>query len=255
MKIFRRIRQHLLSENKITRYLLYAFGEIVLVVIGILIALQINNQNDIQKTRVKELHYLNNIKTDLDLNMAELDKYIAKRNSCIVSANIIIDHFEGTPITDYSEFNEHCIKIYSWQKFYQNNNTFLELTNSGNLALISNDSIKNMLLNLESLYKVMKCEEEHFRFDTETLIYEPLYGLMDLNPLVLNYEYRVTGGRSGKNLPLNEDTFREYFKNTKLKNGFVMTVLEFSVINKMLSDMKSMSEQLVHIIDREIAKG
>jgi hypothetical protein len=78
---------------------------------------------------------------------------------------------------------------------------------------------------------------------------------MDLNPLVLNYEYRVTGGQSGKNLPLNEATFQDYFKNTKLKNGFVMTVLEFSVINNMLSEMKSMSEQLVQIINREIAKG
>jgi hypothetical protein len=45
IKLFRRIRQRLLSENKITKYLLYAIGEIMLVVIGILIALQINNAN------------------------------------------------------------------------------------------------------------------------------------------------------------------------------------------------------------------
>ncbi len=40
--------------------------------------------------------------------------------------------------------------------------------NSGNLALLSNDSIKNTLLNMESLYKIMKDEEAHFRYDPET---------------------------------------------------------------------------------------
>ena len=49
IKFFRKIRQKLLSENKFSKYLIYAIGEIVLVVIGILIALQINNKNDERK--------------------------------------------------------------------------------------------------------------------------------------------------------------------------------------------------------------
>ncbi|WP_273277430.1 DUF6090 family protein [Maribacter polysiphoniae] len=49
IKFFRRIRQQVLTENKFSKYLLYAIGEIVLVVIGILIALQINNWNEIRK--------------------------------------------------------------------------------------------------------------------------------------------------------------------------------------------------------------
>src|SRR6056297_275206 len=54
IKFFRRIRQKLLSENKFSKYLLYALVEIVLVVIGILIALQINNWNEEQKRRIEE---------------------------------------------------------------------------------------------------------------------------------------------------------------------------------------------------------
>jgi phage terminase large subunit GpA-like protein len=50
IKFFRRIRQKLLSENRFSKYLIYALGEIVLVVIGILIALQINNWNQEQQT-------------------------------------------------------------------------------------------------------------------------------------------------------------------------------------------------------------
>ena len=58
IKFFRRIRQRLLSENKFSKYLLYAIGEIVLVVIGILIALQINNWNEDKKNnRLEEAYY------------------------------------------------------------------------------------------------------------------------------------------------------------------------------------------------------
>lgn len=253
IKFFRKIRQQLVAQNRVSKYMIYAVGEIILVVIGILIALQINNSNDLKKTKARELHYLENIKTDLQINMLELDKYIETRTNCIQAANTILEHFEGKPITDPSEFNALGISIYSWQKFYQNNNTYQELLNSGNLALISNDSIKNKLMNMESLYKKMKSEEDHFRYDTEVLIYEPLYKLMDLNPLVNNFEYRVTEGKSGRNMILSENDFDAYLKNTLLKNGFVMTILEFNVMNGQMREMKKMSEELLVLIDNEIA--
>jgi len=70
IKFFRKIRQRLLTENKFSKYLLYAIGEIVLVVIGILIALQINNWNEQRKTVNKEKGYIRSIYQDLqkDLN-------------------------------------------------------------------------------------------------------------------------------------------------------------------------------------------
>ncbi len=55
IKFFRKIRQRLLAENKFNKYLIYAIGEIILVVIGILIALQINNWNERNKTKAKEI--------------------------------------------------------------------------------------------------------------------------------------------------------------------------------------------------------
>ncbi len=241
-------------ESSFGKYLLYAIGEIVLVVIGILIALQINDANDTRKERLKEVHYLENIKTDLQFNIQEMDRYLAIRTGCIEAAQRIITHFEGEPITDYDAFNADGVSIYSWQKFYQSNNTFQELVNSGNLALITNESIKTRLLDLESLYKKMKSEEDHFRFDTEKLIYEPLYALMDLDQLVNNFEYRASGGESGKEVVLNAAFFEDYLKSQKLKNGFSMTILEFGTINEQMRMMKQMSEELITSIDAEIVK-
>ena len=188
IKFFHNIRKTLLGEGKTTNYLKYAIGEIILVVIGILIALQVNNWNEQRKQREKELHYLTNLKTDLILNIAEIEKYIASRKSQTESAKIILDYFENKkPLDDLDDFNMHAVNVYTWQKFFQIDNTFQELTNSGNLSIISNDSIKNGLLNLETAYKKLKYEEDHFRYDSEVMLYEPSYGILDINSLIKNF--------------------------------------------------------------------
>ena len=65
LKFFRKIRQNLLMENKTGKYFKYAIGEIVLVVIGILIALSINNWNENRKDNSTGKQYLRSIKEDL----------------------------------------------------------------------------------------------------------------------------------------------------------------------------------------------
>ena len=147
----------------------------------------------------------------------------------------------------------HTVNIYTWQKFTQINNTFQELMNSGNLALISNDSIKDTLLNIESLYSMLKNEEAHFRYDAEVLLYEPQYNMMDMNPIVQNYMYQVSNGAIGERRQLSEDQFGKMLKDTKQKNGFVMAVYEFSVMNDQFRQMKAMCEELIVLIDNELA--
>jgi len=258
-KLFNKTRKQLVSEKPSTKrarnYLKYAIGEIVLVVIGILIALSINNWNDIRKGRDRELHYLKNIKTDLQLNITELNKFLDTRNQLIASAKTIIEHFEGKPITSYAEFNELCIPIYAWKKFYQSNNTFQELVNSGNLALINNDSIKNTLLNIELQYKKLKSEEDHYRYDMETAIYEPLYENMDVHTLVNNFGYRASNGQAGKNTALTKEMFEEFIKTIKVKNGFAFTIIEYEIMNGQMREMITMSENLIKLIDKERNKG
>ena len=74
LKFFRKIRQNMIKENKVNKYLLYAIGEIALVVIGILIALQINNWNEERKGIIKEYAVLNNLIQDLKLDSTSHNK-------------------------------------------------------------------------------------------------------------------------------------------------------------------------------------
>ncbi|MDT0557841.1 DUF6090 family protein [Ichthyenterobacterium sp. W332] len=76
IKFFRRIRQNLIMENKTSKYFKYAIGEILLVVIGILIALQINNWNENRKLKLNEKYIIENLIEDLqsDYNNYETNK-------------------------------------------------------------------------------------------------------------------------------------------------------------------------------------
>ena len=76
IKFFRNIRQRLFTESKFTKYLLYANGEIILVVIGILIALQINNWNESRKAKISENELYNQILKDLDLDNKKIQEAI-----------------------------------------------------------------------------------------------------------------------------------------------------------------------------------
>lgn len=244
---FRKIRRVLIDERQLSKYLLYATGEIILVVIGILIALQINNQNDAHKQRQKELKYLQNISTDIENNIVEMDRFLEKRGTYLTKAGKIIEHLEGKPVEDWRAFTEECISIWSWQRFYQVNYTFQELSYSGNLALISNDTIKNMLLQLESMYKKTKAEEDHFRFDSEELLFKPIYNLMNLNPLIKSH--------MGQEVELTRETFGEFFTDNRVINGFLMVLIEFSTMNQQLKEMRGMSGELLATIKREMSRA
>ena len=126
--------------------------------------------------------------------------------------------------------------------------------NSGNLAIISNDSIKNGLLNLETLYKKLKYEEEHFRYDSEVMLYEPAYGIIDINSQVKNFMYQITNGKQGEDVKLSMIDFTTLLKNRKHKNGFAMATYEFPFMNSQLEGMKTLCKKIITFIDKELGK-
>lgn len=94
IKFFRKIRQHLLSENKFSKYLIYAIGEIVLVVIGILIALQINNWNNIKEANLKEMDALSEILQDLRGDKIQLTDVKIREESVVASIEKVLKEIE-----------------------------------------------------------------------------------------------------------------------------------------------------------------
>jgi len=144
IKYFRKIRQNLLSEGKTGKYLKYAIGEIVLVVIGILIALSINNWNENAKNKRLETSYLIRISKDLENDLLEFEKtkeIAQQRNDRVIflqHAIEVVDLVHKSP--DYF-VNSIVIAGYTYRPSISNHR-FDELKSSGRLALIQNEELR-----------------------------------------------------------------------------------------------------------------
>jgi hypothetical protein len=112
IKLFRKIRQRLLTENKFSNYFLYAIGEIVLVVIGILIALQINNWNEWSKDRVKEKEVLVNLAENFELNIEALESDIESLLKFNTSSRIVLNVLDNQqPFADSLAKHFHMARL------------------------------------------------------------------------------------------------------------------------------------------------
>ena len=94
IKFFRKIRQKTLTENKFGKYLTYAIGEIILVVIGILIALSINNWNEDRKDVKREIKMLYDIQNDVNKNIKNIEEGIIMLEEGIKCSKEIVSAFK-----------------------------------------------------------------------------------------------------------------------------------------------------------------
>jgi len=92
-------------ENKTSKYVKYAIGEIVLVVIGILIALQINNWNEARKARVKEVEILKDFQKGLQFDILQIDSLIVQYDRAKTGINRVLNHLENDlPYSDSLDY-------------------------------------------------------------------------------------------------------------------------------------------------------
>ncbi|PKV65093.1 hypothetical protein ATE90_1505 [Polaribacter sp. Hel1_33_96] len=167
--LFRKIRQEHITKNRLRKYLMYAFGEIILVMVGILLALQFNNWNQEKENTKKENWYLINIVEDIEYQKSSI-KYI--KNNCLKSIEI------GQSIMKAYKTNKTFLEVDSLDKklnflmrsftFPNINNTYSELVSSGKFDLIQE---KELSLNIIDYF--IYIEENHT--NTKTAIINVFY--------------------------------------------------------------------------------
>lgn len=158
--LFRKIRHKLLSEGRFTNYLLYAIGEIVLVVVGILIALGINNWNQDQKNRKREQMYLNSFKADLQECQTELlrvfDKTQRVKNSCQLLLDMGVD---SIPMLPPKAFDSLVGTTFGYTIAMTNEGTLNDIRQSGDLSVIKNDTLRRFMASWDAGYKPIRERE------------------------------------------------------------------------------------------------
>lgn len=174
IKFFRRFRQNLLSQGKTGRpasqtgrYLKYATGEIFLVVIGILIAISINNWNEARKQAIIEIEYLQRLRSDLANDTAYYHRRI------IYADKILADHKKAieisyTEIANPLDFHQSFKFLeYSSEALSIRNITYNEMHNAGQINIIRNDKIKTEIL---EFYRQVDLVAKHFEEINNTSI-------------------------------------------------------------------------------------
>ena len=172
LKFFRRIRQKLLSENKFSKYLIYAIGEIILVVIGILIALQINNWNESRKDSISELTALKDLKKEFSKNT----KLFKEHHQFKINTTLKwVDFISKISDPNLTESNLTIRPIAIGARTYNPSKSILNsILSTGKIDKVENDSLKYFLTDWNDiLLDYMEDEARHLDFwDKEITVLE-----------------------------------------------------------------------------------
>jgi len=143
---FRKIRWRLAKDQRFLQYTRYAIGEIVLVVIGILIALQINNWNEERKERIIESDYLREMLEDYETNLNRSDNVVAIiENILPVLTGLLNQSAMKTPTVSVDSLNKAFAEIHNMPTYSSSDRVYNNLIGSGDLKLIRNKELKAQL--------------------------------------------------------------------------------------------------------------
>ncbi len=250
IKFFRNIRQNLLSEGKTGKYLKYAIGEILLVVVGILIALSINNWNDERKSEKLEKKYLIRLKNDLEQDTL----YLENKRQYLINEKAKIYEFVHE-IYNIQKTEEEFKKLYFLQSLVTENlvmqtSTYEELKNTGLINIFQNDSLKIEILDLYREYMVAAnhfIEINNFTareiFSKSVSIGTKYYvpELYDEKRLFEGTDWRFINDPNSEAFKLIEDTQINYY----IKYSFLIGHFE---------DLLTKSKSLLFKINKELSK-
>ena len=158
INFFRRIRKQLANDNKPLKYMRYAIGEIILVMVGILLALQVNNWNEQLKNNDLEREFLNGLRADLVIDSTYYSKRIQDAENYIrINRNFIGELYEEQQ--NYADVQNlfEKLSLYSDLLTIQNS-TYQELINEGKFNLIRNRELKSALIDY---YRDTEIAEKH----------------------------------------------------------------------------------------------
>jgi len=246
IKLFRHIRYNIMSENKTGRYFKYAIGEIILVVVGILIALGINNWNQNRLSDKQELTYLSNLKEELGNNIKQLSVIDSIYSSFEKSNEEGLNLLKNNPsIYEFKTIDSLIGTM--WMTFQVTNSTYDEMLNNGSFYSLNDKALKSQI---DEHYSLSKRYETAFlelnstgqKITYNTHIY-PLEVLLDRlyqNPINLN----------------GIDTTWIHHSNSKIYTGYFRKVKFFHSSSKtrkrLVKTFTNSCNNLIEQIDKEL---
>ncbi|MGB5402513.1 DUF6090 family protein [Robiginitalea sp.] len=254
INFFRKIRKQLADQNKPLKYFRYAIGEILLVVIGILIALQIDNWNEERKVKIEEQILLNQLREDYQTNLDQLDSKIEIRTLLINSSKKLLTYFD-----DPDAANKDSLVL--WMGNLGLTLTFDPIENdlvaSGKINIIQNQKLKTLLTKWTT--NVVQVQEvETIYLNSFHYVSSPVINEMGMGRAVSRALYEKGGELP--NFLLSRDDLAPYdFKKSRLEpdmetllnNAELEGIVTNSIIiNELInSESFTLRRQILEILD------
>ena len=253
LRFFRQIRQRLLASNRFSKYLLYAVGEILLVVIGILIALQIDNWNEAVKEKAQEKELLTNLLDDLRAAREQSARSIHVEELLIAdlirALNIHPDEGE-TPSSFYDDENIGPI-LWDFETNIPVIKSYAEIKNTGKTSLISNRELREAFTNLEiSLDKLKNLVAD--RLTVQQLRID------EIAETQLNFLRIFNSSASELSVDLNNEPENDYlklFQDPRIRNLFAMKLALTEDVLTFRHDLQNEIDLIIQMIETEINKS
>ena len=254
MKFFRRIRQKFIFKGKSIQYIKYATGEILLVVLGILIALQVNNWNEERKAEIKEIKYLKRLKADLlsdtiyyNQRMGQSKEAIGRNSRAIKMAykdqNTLQDVFQLLNTYEYSAGSYLTVQ----------NDTYQEMRSTGKLDIIQNESLK---IGIIALYRSVSDVEKKIK--EYTGLTQLLLADLNASIVILKYyPYDVIKEVIDEKTMLNRADWEfindpTTYKFRVLENCMLTYILRDNDYLSAFKELKNESTLILELIDEEL---
>ena len=247
---FRNLRRRLLANRKFNKYLFYALGEVLIIIIGILVAVQINNWNEKQHDEVIEIVILKTIKTDLKTDHSAYVHDLDVHEQQIESSQIIIEHLEhNKPYHD--SLARHFLETCNYTVTAINSGGYETLKSLG-VGLVSNTELRKEIIFLYDvqysfLFEMAKDLQDNFNYG-EKYIFNTRFVEAE------NYNMRLGDHLEavevhGSMIPLdfeklkNDNEYKYYLRTTKNKH-----ILYLGILNEIMGNIS----QLISSIEQEL---
>ena len=239
LTFLRKIRKSLIESGSVRKYLIYGIGEILLVMIGILLALQVNNWNEWRKERKKEIEVLQDLKTNLERNLTIMDNFIGRLDQIDHSAAIIKHVIENkSPYSDTLGMHFLRGSRIGAYEFFLNFDGYTSLENAG-FDIISERVLRD---NIRTLYEVNYSSTANFTDylktfveRVQTLFSSYFYVLGNTGPEPIDYKALLSDKKYISEL--NTMSFlRNQFKTSFIIESYSETQRVLQLINEELGD-------------------
>lgn len=232
IKFFRHIRKSLLMENKTSKYIKYAIGEIVLVVIGILLALQVNNWNERRIQRQNENKFLTGINSEFTLNKAYLLNTDKMNKEALKTGKLLMSLIkEDLKTLKQKNIDSLIFQVFEYGGFEISETTVLEIMQAGQLQNLQSEVLKSVILDWSQKKNRTRRNRENLTSKTDDLVKY----LMKRYPLKNIDKYGVLAWDSDSKIQVNKFQIFEDIEFENLIDDYLYNLTNYDTrINDLL---------------------